>query len=94
MSEAWKKALRFAALPGAAKVRFERRTLVEDGTPTTRYALRSETATGTVIGDDRDYDLLKAAMHPLENLSEREPQTELGVELDLQTSALRWHPAR
>lgn len=66
----WIKALSFAALPGAARVVFSRTHGVEDGTPTTRYTLRSYDGEGNVIGDDRDYDLLKAAMGPLERLSD------------------------
>lgn len=89
MSDAWIKALRFAALPGAAKVRLERRTSIEDETPTISYALRSETETGETIGDDRDYDLLKAAMRPLEQLSETEDHNEFILELDLKSSVLR-----
>ncbi|MEO0450518.1 MAG: hypothetical protein AAFZ74_09420 [Pseudomonadota bacterium] len=88
MSEAWIKALSFAALPGAAKVRLERSTSVEDGTPTISYTLRSETDTGEAIGDDRDYDLLKAVMRPLEQLSETEDHNDFILELDLKTSVL------
>lgn len=66
----WIKALSFAALPGATRVVFSKTHGVEDGTPTTRYTLRSYDGEGKVIGDDRDYDLLKAAMGPLERLSE------------------------
>ncbi|MEL8055988.1 MAG: hypothetical protein AAGK66_07530 [Pseudomonadota bacterium] len=39
MSEDWIKALTFAALPGAARVQFKARKLVEDGTPTLNYHL-------------------------------------------------------
>ncbi len=88
MSEAWIKALRFAALPGAVKVRFERSEVIEDGVPTTRYKLQSKTASGDVIGDDRDYDLLKAAMRPLEALSEASNHKDLIVELDLENKVL------
>ena len=88
MTDAWRKALRFAALPGAAHVRFERRNAVEDGTPTVRYSLRSETRDGQVIGDDRDYDLLKAAMTPLEKLAEHYDHDELMVDLDLENDTL------
>ena len=88
MSEAWIKALSFAALPGAAKVRLERSTSVEDGPPTISYTLRSETETGETIGDDRDYDLLKAVMRPLEQLSETEDHNDFILELDLKTSVL------
>lgn len=88
MTEAWRKALRFAALPGAARVHFQRQNLVEDGIPTVRYTLRSETQAGNVIGDDRDYDLLKAAMTPLENLAEHHDHEELSIKLDLETGRL------
>ena len=88
MKDAWRKALRFAALPGAARVRFQRQSLVEDGTPTVRYSLRSETPDGELIGDDRDYDLLKAAMTPLEKLAEHYDHEELSVDLDLETDKL------
>ena len=88
MSEAWIEALTFAALPGAAFVRFERRNRIEDGMQTVNYMLQSQTASGDVIGDDRDYDLLKAAMRPLENLSETEDHTDLILELDLKNKHL------
>ena len=88
MSDAWIEALTFAALPGAAFVRFERRERVEDSTPTINYMLQSRTESGTIIGDDRDYDLLKAAMRPLENLSEAEGHTDLILELDLKNKHL------
>ena len=89
MSEAWIKALRFAALPGAETVTFERTIVSEDGTPTTRYALRSFSQTGQTIGDDRDYDLLKAAMQPLERLAESEPHANLKLELVVKSGLLR-----
>ena len=88
MSEAWRKALRFAALPGAVRVRFAKQRLIEDGTPTVRYFLRSETQAGEPIGDDRDYDLLKAAMTPLEQLAEHSDHEQLTVELDLLSGQL------
>lgn len=88
MMAAWRKALRFAALPGAARVQFRRQKLIEDGTPTVRYSLRSETQTGDVIGDERDYDLLKAAMVPLEQIAEHYDHDELMVFLDLETDSL------
>ena len=92
MSEAWIKALRFAALPGAVRVRFERIELVEDGVPTTRFRLQSKTASGDVIGDERDYDLLKAAMSPLEVLCEANDHKDLIVELDLENKVLTGLP--
>ncbi|MHA7898672.1 MAG: hypothetical protein ACX94B_02335 [Henriciella sp.] len=88
MSQAWIKALAFAALPGASKVRFERRFSNENGTPTTNYKLTSLTANGTPMGDDRDYDLLKAALGPLESLAEHEDHKDLIIELDLENSTL------
>jgi len=89
MSEAWIKALRFAALPGAEIVTFERAQVFEDGTPTTRYTLRSVSGRGDTIGDDRDYDLLKAVMHPLERLADSEPHADLKLELVVKTGLLR-----
>ena len=64
----WKKALTRAALPGAARVVFEKRVDLKENAVS--YALKSYTAGGTPIGDDRDYDLLKAVMTPLERLAE------------------------
>lgn len=88
MTEAWIEALTFAALSGAAFVRFERREQIEDGTPTINYMLQSRTESGAVMGDDRDYDLLKAVMRPLESLSEAEDHTDLILELDLRNKHL------
>ncbi|MFN3213460.1 MAG: hypothetical protein ACE37M_10170 [Henriciella sp.] len=88
MSDAWRDALTFAALPGAARVRLERRSYVEDGTPTIDYRLTSFSADGETLGDDRDYDLLKAAMRPLEILAENHDHKDLRIELDLQTGTL------
>lgn len=88
MSDAWIKALRFAALPGAALVTFERQSLTENGTPTIRYRLASLTQDGHVIGDDRDYDLLKAAMSPLETLADAHKHKKLKLSLDLQSGQL------
>ncbi|MEO1659958.1 MAG: hypothetical protein AAFR51_03145 [Pseudomonadota bacterium] len=88
MSEAWHQALRFAALPGAAKVRLERQSLIEDETRTVRYRLTSFTADGETIGDDRDYDLLKAVMSPLEALADAAGHKDLKIELDLENGAL------
>ena len=88
MSEAWIEALRFAALPGAVTVRFERSESVDDGTPTVNFKLQSTDQSGSLIGDDRDYDLLKAAISPLERLSEAEGHANLIVELDLKNNAL------
>ncbi|MEM9938619.1 MAG: hypothetical protein AAF768_07225 [Pseudomonadota bacterium] len=84
----WTKALTFAALPGAARVRLSRSARIEDGTPTTAYRLTSLDAGGETLGDDRDYDLLKAAMGPLERLAEAEPSGDFTIELDLGSGAL------
>lgn len=88
MTDAWIKALRFAALPGAARVIFERQALTENGTPTIRYRLASLTQDGQVIGDDHDYDLLKAAMSPLEKLADAHNHKKLKLSLDLQSGQL------
>lgn len=89
MSEDWAKALRFAALPGAVRVIYERHETREEDTPTTRHRLTSFSASGEVIGDDRDYDLLKAAMTPLENLAAAHDHNDLRVELDLESGQIR-----
>lgn len=85
MSEAWIKALQFAALPGAAKIVFERQSKIEDGTPTVHYRLQSMDGAGKTIGDDRDYDLLKAVMSPLEKLAEARSEGDFHLELDLKS---------
>lgn len=92
MTDAWIKALRFAALPNAAKVTFECRKVTENGTPTTRYKLASVSIEGQVIGDDRDYDLLKAALSPLEALAETCDHADLTLELDLKSGQLSGLP--
>jgi len=79
VKEAWIKALRFAALPGAAKVRFEARS----GDGARHYRLRSFSPAGHVMGDGRDYELLKAVMTPLEKLADSEDNEDLNLELDL-----------
>jgi len=81
----WKAALARAALPGAASVILTRSTGVEDGVPTTAYKLTSVSESGDTIGDDRDYDLLKAVMMPLERLAEAEGGDPLKVRLDVST---------
>lgn len=88
MTETWTKALRFAALPGAVRIMFERQSVIENGTPTTRYRLRSVSETGQVIGDDRDYDLLKAVMTPLEKLAEAHTHNNLKLTFDLESGQL------
>lgn len=89
MNADWAAALRFAALPGAASVLFERQFSTEDGTPTTKHRLTSFSISGAVIGDDRDYDLLKAAITPLEVLAAAEKDDDLKVQLNLATGRLQ-----
>jgi len=88
MSADWVKALRFAALPGAVTIIYERRYAIEDDTPTIKHTLTSISASGGVIGDDRDYHLLKAAMTPLENLAAAQDHNDLTVQLNLETGQL------
>lgn len=64
----WINRLNRAALPGAAEVELVR-THPEPNA--VNYRLRSLNAEGELIGDDRDYDLLKAIMSPLEKLAEQ-----------------------
>lgn len=86
---AWIKALTFAALPGAARVEFERIRKMDGQTPVVGYTLRSVSESGDTIGDDRDYDLLKAAITPLERLSESIDTESFQLQLDLQTQQLK-----
>jgi len=85
MSERWIRALRFAAMPEAAKVKFERRSENAASPNARQYRLRSFLSSGEVIGDDRDYDVLKAVMRPLEALADAEDHEDLRFELDLTT---------
>lgn len=59
---------------------------MEDSVPTIAHRLTSFDTDGKVIGDDRDYDLLKAVMTPLESLAEHEPGDPLEVTLDVPRS--------
>lgn len=82
----WIERLQFAALPGAVRIHFACETDARDGS--VRYTLKSFDAAGHPIGDDRDYDLLKAAMSPLERLAaDRTPP--FSVELDLKSGTLK-----
>lgn len=65
---AWAEPLRRAALEGAARIRFGRTTDAEDRS--VAFSMNSYDPDGGVIGDDRDYDVLKAVFTPLERLSE------------------------
>ena len=88
MSEAWIKALRFAALPGAASVCFVKTAKNDAGTVSVTYRLRSFSETDETLGDDRDYDLLKAVMTPLEQLADASGQDHLSLKLNLRTNVL------
>ena len=89
MSAAWTKALGFAALPGAALVRFEKRHVTEqDGALRTQFSLQSFSETGQTLGDDRDYDLLKAVIGPLEKLAPNTDHEDFMIELDTRTGQL------
>ena len=81
----WEPALRRAALPDAARIRFGR-TSGEDG-HTVSYSMNSYDAEGGVIGDEREYDLLKAVFDPLERLSEG-IEGDFMLELDLARGAV------
>lgn len=70
--EAWIAALRRAALEDAHRVEFGRET---KSVMEVSYTLNSYDADGEAMGDDRDYDLLKAVFSPLERLSETMPDT-------------------
>lgn len=67
-SAEWQKRLRFAALPGAVRVEFVWNATAEGSS----FALRSYDEAGKAIGDDSDYDILKARLSPLQGLAERE----------------------
>lgn len=85
MSDPWNRALRFAALPGARKVTFEKHHIIApDGQPVTQYRLQSFAAAGQRLGDDRDYDMLKAVMAPLERLASQADHEEFMIELDVE----------
>lgn len=81
----WKNALKRAALPGAARVVFEKRVNPKENAVS--YTLKSFTADGAPIGDDRDYDLLKAVMTPLERLAE-DYDDRLMVSLDVEADVV------
>lgn len=63
----WIAALQRAALPESEIVSFAR---VFPDQATVSYRLLCCTASGEMIGDDRDYDLLKAVITPLERLAD------------------------
>ncbi|MEO0981572.1 MAG: hypothetical protein AAFX03_02840 [Pseudomonadota bacterium] len=80
----WTKALRRAALEGA--VRVEVSWMFKPGEAA--YQLRSVDAGGETIGDDRDYDILKAKMTPLERLAEASGSSKGRASLDLVAGTL------
>lgn len=86
----WSGALERAALPGAARIVFGRSTNADD--QSVSYSMNSYDADGEVIGDDRDYDLLKAIFTPLEKLS-NEMDGDFMLEMDLSTKQVRRLPA-
>ncbi len=65
---AWIAALQRAALPESEIVSFSR---VFPDKATVSYRLLCATASGEMIGDDRDYDLLKGVITPLERLADK-----------------------
>lgn len=87
-AEKWKAALRRASLPDAVRVVYRLDTGVEDGVPTRKHRLTSYDASEAAIGDDRDYDILKAVMMPLENLAEDEAVNRLVVTLNLVSGSI------
>lgn len=84
----WERRLEFAALDAAVRVEFSWHKTA-DGVS---YALRSYDASGAVIGDGSDYDILKARISPLETLAEREGfaegHTVRSISLDLENKTL------
>ena len=86
--ERWRAALARAALPGSCRVEYRRAVGFEDGLQTTNHKLTCLDKHGVVIGDGRDYDLLKAVMTPLESLSDGETENPLLVVLNLLTGGV------
>ena len=85
-NEKWKAALKRAALPGTVKVKF---TFSKPAPNEMSYRLSCYDDKGSAIGDDRDYDILKAVITPLENLCDDDPVTATydlnSDDLDIQT---------
>lgn len=86
----WSEKLRRAALPGAARIVFGRTTNAGDGAVS--YSMNSYDAAGEVIGDDRDYDILKAVFSPLENLSEA-MDGDFMLEMDIESGLVKPNPS-
>ncbi|MEM7327761.1 MAG: hypothetical protein AAF437_03415 [Pseudomonadota bacterium] len=92
MSKDWVRALRFAALPSAAQVIFERTVSQGDGGRSVHYRLVSVSEHGQPIGDGRDYHQLKAVMTPLERLASTAPASPFKIVLDLASGQLTGLP--
>lgn len=86
----WSEALERAALPDASRIVFGRTTDAAD--QSVSYSMNSYDEEGRVIGDDRDYDLLKAVFTPLERLSE-EMDGDFMLAMDLDSGAVKPAPA-
>ena len=88
LDEKWREKLTRAALRGAVAVIFEW-TRTGEGTA---FALKSRDSMNQPIGDDADYDILKARISPLETLAEQEGFAPVGqtrsIRLDLVTGEL------
>ncbi len=80
----WIAALRRAAHPAAVTV--ELNWAFEPGE--SRYTLKSRGDAGQPLAEERDYDLLKAVMTPLENLAEASGASHGGVRLTLESDEL------
>lgn len=85
--ELWKKALMRAALKQAVSVKFSKTVTSKDNSIS--YELASYDASDKPIGDDRDYDLLKAVMTPLENLADTVQDDRFSMSLDLVSGVLK-----
>lgn len=86
----WSEALERAALPDASRIVFGRSTNASD--QSVSYSMNSYDAEGQVIGDDRDYDLLKAVFTPLEALS-NDMDGDFMLEMDLSAKQVRRLPS-
>lgn len=84
--EDWAGPLERAALPDASRIVFGRSTNAAD--QSVSYSMNSYDAEGRVIGDDRDYDLLKAVFTPLESLSDQ-IAGDFMLEMDLSSTQVR-----
>jgi|GEM_PF-3136598 len=81
LDEKWREKLTRAALNGAVAVVFEWQRTGEG----TAFALKSRDSMNQPIGDDGDYDIVKARMSPLEALAEQDGFAPVG-----QTRSIRF----